>query len=458
MDVSNTMASNQTLQPDELRLSAWLRDAGLSKEEFPHTDEAWVELANDAARAGLAGLVLEHATRTNVELPDVCTQRLRAAAMAVAVRNVNMMRELERVVRTFDRARVAILLLKGAALNLTVYQRSDQRPMSDLDLLVRPASAHHALELLKEHGCEAGYDLIRDDFFPKYHYEVELFTGGARPVRIDLHARPFRPLRLARTMPADALWHEANTIGIGEAEALIPRPELMLLQLAAHAAFHGCSRLLWLYDIKRLVNHYGSSIDWALVTQCASRWQLSCAVSYAIERTEELLGSVCPPSVRAEFRTHQANWQDRWTLAQAPRDAASPLAHVLCNVLCTPGVRFRAGYLMAHLFPGPKHLATIYPYRHPGWPVCAHVWRASRVLVRVILSPGYVVVAALKRVVRRYAQRVHDEERRARLRFARLRADGQGDGRIVDSPQRRAGQGRATFTLEPLLEPAMVNA
>ena len=93
MGAPNTMASNQTLQPDKLRLAAWLRDAGPSKENLPRTDEAWVELANDAARAGLAGLVLEHATRTNVELPDVCTQRLRAAAMAVAVRNVNMMRD-----------------------------------------------------------------------------------------------------------------------------------------------------------------------------------------------------------------------------------------------------------------------------------------------------------------------------------------------------------------------------
>ncbi len=402
------MAVEQTLQPDELRLASWLRDAGPSEEEFPHTDEAWVELANAAARAGLAGLVLEHATRTNVELPDVCTQRLRGAAMAVAVRNVHMMRELERVLSAFNRAKVPVLLLKGAALNLTVYERPNQRPMSDLDLLVKPANAHHALELLTEHGCEPGYDLIRDDFFPKYHYEVEFFTGGARPVRIDLHARPFRPLRVARTMPDDALWHEANALRVGEVEALIPRPELMFLQLAAHAAFHGCSRLLWLYDIKRLVEHYGASLDWSLVSQYAFRWRLSYAVSYAIERTEELLGSVCPGSVRAELRTHHANWQDRWTLAQAPRDAASPLAHVLCNVLCTPGVRLRAGYLMAHLFPGAKHLATVYPYRHRGWICCAHLLRTSRAIGKVLTLPAYAIAAAVTLVLanRRRVSRV----------------------------------------------------
>lgn len=407
MGESNTMALGQTLPPDELRLAAWLRDAGPSDRERPHGDEAWVELANNAARAGLAGLILENATRTNIELPDVCTQKLRAAAMAVAVRNVNMMRELERVVGMFDRPKVAVLLLKGAALNLTVYQRPDQRPMSDLDLLVKPPNAHQALELLMEQGCEMGYDLISDDFFPKYHHEIELFTGGARPARLDLHVRPFRPLRLARTMPDDALWHEAHVMPIGESEALIPRPELMLLQLAAHAAFHGCSRLLWLYDLKRLVRHYGASIDWSLVTRCASRWHLSCAVSCAIERTEELLGSGCPQSVREDLSRNQANWRDRWTLAQAPRDAGSPLAHILCNVLCTPGVRLRAGYLMAHLFPGAKHLATKYPYRHRGWICCAHLLRTSRAVGKVLTLPAYALAAAATTIGRGCTRLLH---------------------------------------------------
>ena len=395
MSTMDTMTSNPTPESNELRLAAWLREVAPTEENLPRTDAGWVSLADDAAQAGLAALLLDHATLNNLELPDACVRKLRGAAMTVTLRHNNMMRELERLVSAFNRAAIPVMLLKGAALNLTVYERADQRPMSDLDLLVKPEHAHEALALLKEHGCESGYDLIRDDFFPRYHYEVELFTGGPRPVRIDLHARPFRPLRLARTMPTDALWHEANAMRIGEAEALIPRPELMLLHLAAHAAFHGCSRVLWLYDIRRLVDHYGASIDWTLVTRCASRWQLSSAVSCAIEQTEELLGSVCPSNVRAELRTHQANWQDRWTLAQAPRDADSPFMHVLCNVLCTPGVRLRTGYLMAHLFPGAKHLATMYPYRHRGWFLCAHIWRGIRVLGRLLLLPGYAVAAVV---------------------------------------------------------------
>lgn len=399
MSASNATASDQTLQPDGLRLAAWLRDPGPEEEDLPRTDEAWVELANDAARAGLAGLVLEHATGTDVALPDVCSQRLRAAAMSVAVKNVNMMRDLECVVQAFNHAGVPVMLLKGAALNLTVYERADQRPMSDLDLLVKPEDASEALEVLRSHGCKPGYDLIRDDFFPKYHYEVEFLTEGARPTRLDLHARPFRPLRLAGVMPDDALWDDARAIRIGNAEAFIPRPESMFLQLAAHAGFHGCSRLLWLYDLARLVRHYGPLLDWSLVSRCALRWRLSCAACYAIKRTEELLGPVLPEVARAELCMQQTNWRDRWTLRQAPRDAASPLAHVTCNLLCTPGVRLRAGYLMAHLFPGPKHLANDYPYRHYGWTTCANLWRGVRAIGKLLIAPVYVMSGAAKAVV-----------------------------------------------------------
>jgi len=400
------MASVQTLKPDERRLAAWLRHTRPAREIVPCTDEAWVELADDAADAGLAALLLDHASLNGVDLPSICRERLRAAAMTVAVRHLNMMRELESVLHAFNHAGVPVMLLKGAALNRTVYERADQRPMSDLDLLVKPENANEALVLLRSHGCQPGYDLIRDDFFPKYHYEVEFFTGGNRPARLDLHARPFRPLRSASFMPDDALWHEANAIRIGKAEAFIPRPEFMFLQLAAHAGFHGCSRLLWLYDLKRLVRHYGPVFDWSLVAQCALRWRLSCATSFAIKQTEELLGPVFPTTARDELCAQQTNWRDRWTLRQAPRDAASPLAHVTCNLLCTPGVHLRTVYLMAHLFPGRNHLANDYPYRHYGWIGCAHLLRTIRALGKVLALPVSAMAAVVKTVVCRSTRAV----------------------------------------------------
>jgi len=366
------------LPAHETLLIPWVRSAGPSPPEFPATPVTWEDLAEGACRSGLAGIVLKNTAACRRDVPRSATEQLRAAAMTVAATNLNLLAEMRRLARAFHQAGVPLMLLKGAALNLSLYDSPELRPMDDLDLLIRPQQVGVALEVLERIGCRKGRGHIRDDFFPKYYYESEFLTGGRRPIRIDLHVRPFRPLRLAQTMPDDALWHGARRVLTGDATALIPKPELMLLHLAGHAAFHGCSRLLWLLDIKRLVDAHGSALDWAEIVARARQWHLSFPLLRAMTATQAALGPACPIDVTRQLARLPVGWRDRLTLWEAPRDAGSPLAHVVVNLISTHGIRFPAGYLLAHLLPGCDHLAEMYPWRHPGWQFCAHLWRVLR--------------------------------------------------------------------------------
>ncbi len=385
----------------DAQLATWLADGDRSNTAIPSTSPAWDRFARTVCRSGLAGLILEAALRKGIDLPDGISATLRDRATVVAAHNLNQMHELERLLAAFERAGVPVLPLKGAALHLTVYDRPDLRPMSDLDLLIKPESTERTFRLLRECGYRRGFELVRDDFFPKYHYEVEFLGPPPSCTRIDLHARPLRPLRLARTLPDDALWQGAFKARCGRAEALLPRPDRMFIHLAAHAAYHGCSRLLWLYDLKRLADHCGDTMDWSMVVRSAHDWRLSLPVLRAVERAEAFLGPIVPPAVSQDLRDRPSNWRDRMTLAQTPQDAASPAAHVLVNLLCTPGVRFKTGYLWAHLMPGNKHLGGLYPYRHRGWTACAHVWRIGRAVRRMVIEP---LIGLGRRVVRRVAR------------------------------------------------------
>ena len=373
------------------QLATWLRAGARSEIEIPSTSPAWEQFTEAACGSGLAGLILEAVTRHGIDPPEHVAEKLRHHGTAIAAGNLSRMHELERLLSAFNHAGIPVMLLKGAALNLTVYDRPDLRPMSDLDLLIRPWTVGPAFRLLEDCGYRRGFELMRRDFFPTYHYEVEFLGRSPGYTRIDLHARPFRPLRVSRTMPDDALWHDAEVVRSGEALALIPRPELMFIHLAAHAAFHGCSRLLWLYDLKRLVDRCCDGIDWLLVARSARCWRLSLPVLRAVTRAAELLGPIGPPSLIEELKSHETNWRDRLTLAQAPRDAASPLVHVGVNLLCTPGVRFRMGYLRAVLQPDRQHLSGIYPFRHPGWTWFAQLWRPIRALGRCVSSISQTV-------------------------------------------------------------------
>ena len=303
--------------------------------------------------------------------------RIAAADVTLRLRNLRMMGLLERIARRFNAAGIPLLALKGAALNLVLYDRAADRPMGDLDLLIRPEHTEESFTLLDELGCLRGEPLVREDFFPKFHYENEFIAGGIYPVKIDLHVRPFRPLRYSRLVPEEALWERAQAVAFGQATILVPAAEDMLIHLAAHSAIHGNSRRQWLGDIKRWAEARQSDIDWDRLLATVEAWRLALPVREAFRRTQQEFGPVCPAQVTRRLCEVQANWRDHLVLRQAPRDASHPVAHVAVNALCTPGWRFVLDYLRAVLLPDRRHMSEWYGRRHRGWLACARLLRCS---------------------------------------------------------------------------------
>jgi len=385
----------QTVTSD---VAAWLKADDRSRLPRWESPGRWRDWTDEVINGGLAGIVQERAACLGAALPPECAGRLHRACVVAAANNLHLLAELENLLIAFNRRGIPVMLLKGAALG-SVYGRPDLRPMSDVDVLVRPGHLDAALRLLDEQGCGRGRDLVGGDFFPTFHYETEVFTRSARPARVDLHVRPFRPMRVSRTMPDNALWERAGNAVIGRGEAAVPCPEFMLLHLAVHAAFHGFSRILWLYDIKRFTEMHGASMDWDLLTERAASWRLTLPLLRALEETRRQLDVPGLCGVIEGLSSRPVTWADRLTLAQAPRDAAHPMEHVLVNLLGTPGVRFRLRYLRALLRSSRRHLAGLYPYRHPGWTGCAQAWRAARAGSRLFAALGGGAARAIRRLL-----------------------------------------------------------
>lgn len=302
------------------------------------------------------------------------------AERRTAIRNVRMMRVLDRIASRFEAAGVPLLALKGAVLNMTVYDRPDQRPMDDLDLLIREQDVDRVFTLLEEMEGLRGVSLVREDFFPRFHYEIEYTVGRIYPVRVDLHVRPFRPLRYSRVVPTDALWASARRVRIDEGTILIPSDEEMLIHLATHAAIHACARRMWLMDLYLWVVQHGDRMDWSRFVDTAGRWRLAWPVRQALESAERRFGPFLPVDVLPGLMQQKVNWRDRLALRQAPQDAQRPVMHVLVNALTTPGWMFVLGYLRRVLIPDRAHMADWYCGRHWGWLAFAHLCRWLRPL------------------------------------------------------------------------------
>lgn len=361
------------------RLARCLVDAELSSPE----PQAWFRLAEAAGREGLAGLLLESADRHRVGLPLPAHLRLREQATHVASGTAYRLRGFAPIARAFADEGMPLLLLKGAALHLTLYPRPDLRPMSDVDCMVPLERAGEACALLDRLGCRRGPDLVRPDFFPTFHNELEYFTPHPdHPVRLDVHARPFRPLRYAQSVPPRAFWADATFMKLHGASVLVPGAADMLIHLAVHAAIHGADRLLWLYDIYRFAAENSDQLDWSLVMARARAWGVLHPLRVCLHRTESVFGSFLPANTRTALNHAHSGVLDRLALWHAPRDEAHPLGHVAVNVVCIRGWRPRLRYLAAVLRPAREHLGGLYPWRHPGWTVCAHAWRVLRAVGR----------------------------------------------------------------------------
>ncbi len=320
--------------------------------------------------------------------PDASAAALPLACddLATAAHNVCLLRLLARIAQRFESADVPLMALKGAALHLTILKHPGDRPMTDIDLMVRPEHAGQAVALLRAMGCRPGRPFVRADFFPRFYYETEFTAGRVLPLRIDLHVRPFRPLRYAKVVPPEAFWSGAERVRIGDATVYVPGVEDMLIHLATHSAIHGNARPAWLDDLRLWADTWHGRLDWGRLRRHARAWRLTWPVHRALTAAENQCGPIRPAHVQRKMAKARTSWRDRLAVRAAPEDAARPAQHVLTNALCTPSPRFVAAYLHRALIPDRRHMAEWYDWRHVGWLACAHALRIASPLARRI--PG----------------------------------------------------------------------
>lgn len=348
-------------------------------------DRLWEYVAAHACKLQIGGALLATLQDREIEIPASAAGQLQVYREHVIAANDYRVSCTGDTLSRLQADNVPFLLLKGAALNAVLYDQPGVRTMIDVDILIRAPDVDRVDRLLRRCGCSPGADLVRDDFYPRYYYEREYFTCHRPPVKIDLHVRPFRPLRYARTVPDEALWDRPQQTALGNLTVDIPSADNMLIHLAVHAAGHGLSELRWLYDIKMWLDRFGSRIDVKQVAAKCRTWRVALPVLRALERTSTVFGQSYRDLTEAIRPTARTGLADRLALSHAPRDAERPVTSVLVNLLCTPGLRFRLGYLKAVLFPGRSHMGQLYHRRHPGWLIAAHLVRAARSIARPLL-------------------------------------------------------------------------
>jgi hypothetical protein len=183
-------------------------------------------------------------------------------------RRQNLLRQqrIEELLATIDeRARsagIAIVALKGAALQIAGVYAAGERPMADIDLLVRPADTETAVAVLLALSYRDAGTTWKHQGFDPPHAERRAMLGehADNPIKVDLHHRIGERLPLTPTDLTDVVFPPHAQPGLNG----YSRAAALLAHVLAHAAgsmTHRGLRLIQLCDISRLAARM-SDADW----------------------------------------------------------------------------------------------------------------------------------------------------------------------------------------------------
>ena len=268
--------------------------------------DVWPGLLACASQHGVLGVIDRQLTAQPQLPPDVRETTERRLAID-RLWQEHMRRGLEDAVGALAQAGVETCAMKGPVLAARLYPPSTIRHCLDIDLLVRPDDFDRAMAALTgagyttETGVSATYRRLH-----AHH------LGFSRPATapIELHFRAFAGFGVV--LAADVLFDRAEPFQLnGHLTVLAPSPEDDFLYLATHAAGHSFIRLVWLYDLKLLVERY-PSLDWDHIARRADTLGVATPVAYTTRLLHDWLGvpagDLSARLLRRAVRTRMADW------------------------------------------------------------------------------------------------------------------------------------------------------
>ncbi|MCB8920905.1 MAG: nucleotidyltransferase family protein [Ardenticatenaceae bacterium] len=291
---------------------------------------------------------------------------------------------LAQLLRQFAVAGVTAVLLKGAALALTVYPDRTWRTMSDVDAWVQGVEMAAAVTAVRE----LGFGIYSKEERPWQlqqlsQGEVQLYRTEWAQGLVELHWSAFQGWWLLRVAQPDAngVWarKEPLSVAAGGSEVYQLAAEDMVLQVALHLVINhqlGMKALQGLLDIA--LTAQGRGVDWAVVAGRAKIWRVRTAVYTVLYLLDELIGVEGVEEALAQLRPSRLR---RWLIGRfvspesvlAGRDLRNGRMRHLFLLILVDRLRDMAYLVFRTLWPESEWMQARYGGKQVSrW---RHLWR-----------------------------------------------------------------------------------
>jgi hypothetical protein len=304
------MKSASVTLPRLTKVAAALRKTTefLARELAAPTDEPplWTEFEWRIGRAVAAmhGVSSLLCARLHWEGPESWRRFLHEQRDQSVGRHLHIARLLDAIDSQARCERVAIIALKGAALQASGIYAAGERPMGDIDLLIRNDDANATARLLEFCGYEVAFTSRRHQVFRPRMKNVpacgRLGEHVDNPLKIEVHTRIAEPLPVVPVDITQILFPRVAHGGLNAYPSIVS----LMMHLLLHAAGNmraRALRLIQLHDIAQLAARFGPG-DWEelLVAQSDGRrlwWALA-----PLMLTARYYPETIPPTLFAHLR------------------------------------------------------------------------------------------------------------------------------------------------------------
>ncbi|HXI02978.1 MAG TPA: nucleotidyltransferase family protein [Candidatus Saccharimonadales bacterium] len=265
-------------------------------------DPAWERIVPDAAALGLAPVAYRNLQRPDLRdlVPPAARAALGRAAHGSACLMAIQLAGLDRILDAFRTEGLDPVLLKGAALALTLYEQSALRAMKDIDLLVRPEEVGRAVSILERLGFRAIRTSRKPSFYASHHHAVPMIDPSGRLI-VEIHRGIVPPSGGLDVDPAPLLARSVRVTKEGRSCRVLA-VEDQLLHASLHLSYTDrfLGRLRDLLDIHALVESSGG-LDWGIVIESARSWEASRSLYATLDLSRRIIGTSVPAEVLSEL-------------------------------------------------------------------------------------------------------------------------------------------------------------
>ena len=266
------MASRQKLEPEHVRHM---------QAAAAHPRFNWEWVFSTAEHSGIMPLIYSHIMELP-ELADRVPQELKDRGKLCTVRNIFLKKEraqlLSQALRFFHERNIEVIVFKGAAQELMVYNEPWMTVSSDVDLILNVHRESLNEKQLREISKQFHQTHVEFDYFSHHDFNMN------------------------NLLPVDftAVWQSARPFDYFGQPCLVLSPEDHLLSLCINSCRKRYFRLKSLFDINESILKC-QEIDWVLFAERARRFECENIAYTALYVASLTLETSIPESVMCQL-------------------------------------------------------------------------------------------------------------------------------------------------------------